>query len=120
MPLEMPGTDEHVGTCGMPEMESGEPGMCRGVGVTRVEVEVDDGEYDYEYKYHQQFRAVSLGRVMVDMCAAHKDRMHSDFAKAADRLEAREAEQAKAAKEIHELEDQLRAKKAAYPGAWHE
>lgn len=120
MPLEMPEMDSRVGTCGMPAIESGEPGMCRGAGVVRVEVQVDDGDNDYEYKYHQEFRAVSFGRVMVDMCQAHKDRVHDDFAKAAARVKAREADLAKGAEEIRDLEERLRVAKARYPGPWRD
>ena len=119
MPLEMPGTDEHVDQCGLPALESHRNGTCNKPGVDRLKVTTADNDNDYNYEYSSEFRAVGSGwPVMVGRCQDHKDLHAREFEDERVRIEKREAKQAKEAEEIRELEEQLRAKKAAYTSTW--
>lgn len=121
MPLEMPGTDNEVGRCGLPPLDRSGRDSCNMPGVDRIKVTTADNDDDYNYEYSSEFRAIgSCWPVMVGRCQDHKDLHAREFEDERVRIEKREAKQAKAAEEIRELEDQLRAKKAAYPGTWRD
>lgn len=120
MPLEMPETDEHIGKCGMPSLEPRRDGPCNKPGVKRVAVGADDGENDYEYRYTSTFRVCGYVDVMVDICADHNAETEREFKEAAERVAARENEQARIAAQIREAEDRVRELKRLYPGTWRE